>query len=327
MQRAALLPQIPEVGLEPVDALLALERLAVPRDDVDEVDRLELLERVGPLVHVAVDEIRDVVHEKVAGAEHLLLRQVDDEVAAGVAVAKVQEPNLAIAAEERHAIDQRHVRRRHLQLLEAGGECRLHAHLLLQALLRRGVGLVGGAGLQVVDLFGQALQQVGEHALFQHIAGQLPPGELVADDVDAGRKRLIPVGVVVVKVCVDEEAHGLVGNRLELLQHRPARLRRDVGVDNHHLVPVHDDRGVGTDVHRSGADRAVHARHDFGELVRRLWRRRLRVEHEGARDKEGEHQRDSDASHVVRVCLLVTYRAIRWPRRSLTYFSAGPAVA
>ena len=41
VQRRRLLPQVAQVLLEPVNPLLALERLAMARNDVDEIDRLQ----------------------------------------------------------------------------------------------------------------------------------------------------------------------------------------------------------------------------------------------------------------------------------------------
>jgi len=54
---------------------------------VDAVDRPQLLAGVGPLVDVAVDQVRDIVPEQIAGEQHRLLRQVDDDGPAGVAAA------------------------------------------------------------------------------------------------------------------------------------------------------------------------------------------------------------------------------------------------
>ena len=220
VQRTPLLPQIAQVRLEPLHALLALERVAVAGNDVHEVDRFQLLERVGPLVDVAIDQVGDVMHQQIARAQHLLFGQVDDDVATGVAVTEVQQADLAVAAEEGHVIDQRHRRRRHLQIVQAAGERGLHTDLLIEPRLRRCVSFCRRARLHAVELRRQALQQIREHSFLEDVAGQLPPGELVADDVHAWRERLIAARMVVVKMCVDQEAHRLVGDRLQLLQHR-----------------------------------------------------------------------------------------------------------
>ena len=82
----------------------------------------------------------------------------------------------------------------------------------------------------------------------------------------AGGNDLIAVRVVVVKMRVDEEADRLVGDRLQLLQHRAPRFRRDVRIDNHHLVLVDDHRGIRADVHRAGADARCTRRDDLREL-------------------------------------------------------------
>src|SRR5689334_17880486 len=110
MELRRLLPKIAQVRLEPVDALLAGERLPVAGDYVDEIERAQAIERGRPLVDVAVDEIRDLVDEQVAGAHDALLRQIHDDVPGGVAVAEIQEANLAVAAEQRDAIVHRDVR-------------------------------------------------------------------------------------------------------------------------------------------------------------------------------------------------------------------------
>ena len=52
--------------------------------------------------------------QQIAGGDDALLRQVDDDVAGGVAAAEEQDADLARAAVQRHRLRQRHRRRRRL---------------------------------------------------------------------------------------------------------------------------------------------------------------------------------------------------------------------
>src|SRR5258706_15184801 len=113
-----MLPDIAEVFLKPVNPFLAFEGLAVAGDDVDEINRLQLFERIGPLVDVAVNQIRDLVHEEIAGAQDTFLREVHDNVAAGVAAPQIEEPDLSIAAKQGDPVVEGHVGWRRLRLVD-----------------------------------------------------------------------------------------------------------------------------------------------------------------------------------------------------------------
>ena len=166
-----------------------------------------------------------------------------------------------------------------------------------EASLRRRILLRRGAAFQILDLFRHARQEIRKHALLQDVAGELAARELVADDFHRRAKHLIAAGVVIVEVRVHEETHGLVGERLQFLQQHPRGLRRDMRVDDQHIVLIDDNRGVRADVRRPRADGAVDPRRDLRELVRRLWRGRLRVEDETADAEQHDQQRESSAIH------------------------------
>lgn len=101
---------------------------------------------------------------------------------------------------------------------------------------------------------------------------------VVADDVGRRPEYLIPAGVVVVEVRVDQERDRLARDRLDLPHHRAGRLRRNVRVDDQHIVPIDDDGGVRADVHRTCTERAIDAGRDLRERVGGRGRGRLRAE-------------------------------------------------
>ena len=119
-------------------------------------------------------------------------------------------------------------------------------------------------------------EQVPAAAAGRIAGGQPLPRVLVADDLDLGAVDGVAVRVIPVPVGVDDIAHRLGRERLQLLAQRPGAAGRHVGVDDQHVVVVDDDRGVAADGERAGADGVVHARARSGgsrRLCRCRWRR------------------------------------------------------
>src|SRR5258705_11136190 len=92
VQHLRLAPQVAQECLEVRDLLLALERLAVAGHDGFEIDRLQLLEVVRPLVVEAeVEPARRRPFEEAAGGDHLLLPQETHDGGAPRAPARVDQ--------------------------------------------------------------------------------------------------------------------------------------------------------------------------------------------------------------------------------------------
>ena len=68
---------------------------------------------------------------------------------------------------------------------------------------------------------------------------------------------LVAVRVVEMEMRVDDRAHRLVGDALDLVEQHPRRGGRDVIVDQHDVVLVDDDGGVADDRQRACADGVV----------------------------------------------------------------------
>src|SRR5258706_13087198 len=85
-------------------------------------------------------------------------------------------------------------------------------------------------------------------------------------------------------------------------------------VDDEHVVLIDDDCGVRADVRRARTDGAVHTGSDLGELVRRLWRRSLRMEYERRDPEKAEQRNESDAIHGAQYATSRAWRHSQWHR-------------
>src|SRR5690349_5124364 len=104
-----LIPEVAQERLEIRDLFLAFERLSVPGHHGFEVERLQLLQVDGPLIVKA--EVQGAGHrtlEEVTCRDNLLLWQVHNHVCIAVSAPQIEESNLAVAAEHRHVIVERH---------------------------------------------------------------------------------------------------------------------------------------------------------------------------------------------------------------------------
>src|SRR5437899_13009541 len=83
---------------------MALRRdVAVAGDDVREVELLERRERLHPILRVPVADERHPANNGVAGHEHFLLRQVDEDIAVGVRATDDVKLDLTTTLAERRA--------------------------------------------------------------------------------------------------------------------------------------------------------------------------------------------------------------------------------
>ena len=180
-----------------------------------------------------------------------------------------QQPDLAVPAKQRHGIGEGDVGRRRLDLFQLLLVGTSGPDLLRSRALAAGSASDAARASRSAICLGSAATEIDEDRLVQEVAGQLPSGEFVADDVHARTEHLIAVGVIEMEMRVDEEAHRLVGECVDLLEHDPRGFWRDVRVDYHHVVRIDDDRGVGSDVQRTGAHGAVDARADLLKAIRR----------------------------------------------------------
>ena len=73
------------------------------------------------------------------------------------------------------------------------------------------------------------------------------------------------MGVIEMKMGIDDVAHGLVGEVLELFHERPRGGGRHVRVDEQDVVFIDDDAAVASDGQVAGSDRVVDVVTDFVE--------------------------------------------------------------
>ena len=109
VQRLRLAPQVAQERLEVGDLLLLLERLAVAGHDGFEIERLQLLEVVRPLVVEAEVERagRPALRRSRRCAITFSFGRYTIDVGVAVAAAEIEQPNLAVAAEDRQVIRRR----------------------------------------------------------------------------------------------------------------------------------------------------------------------------------------------------------------------------
>jgi len=120
VERDGLVPQVPHVGLQVVDPLPVPVWLAVAGDDPVEVERLQPVERLDPLVDVPVAHVGETGREHVSGDDHAVIRQVDDDIALRVGAPEEVELDLASALIEREPLRERRVGGRGDDLLQLG---------------------------------------------------------------------------------------------------------------------------------------------------------------------------------------------------------------
>ena len=194
----------------------------------------------------------------------LLGRQEGDDVAARVAAAEVQHLNLALALPEYGGLVEGQARQRDLDLLEL-----LEIRLLLSDLCLQPGGIVarrrGRLFLQVGNLAGQVLQALSD--AWNGAAEDVLARVRVRDELDTlavgVHVRLVPLGVIIVPVRVDDVAHRR-GRDLLDLAHECARVRRPVvRIDDDHIIGIDDERPIAADRFTRSRDGRVDA---FGDL-------------------------------------------------------------
>jgi len=87
----------------------------------------------------------------------------------------------------------------------------------------------------------------------------------VADDLDFGRIHLVAVRVVEVPVRVRGVAHGVVGDRAQVLDEGARRRGRNVRIDEEHVRLVNDHAGVRSHNEVARPARVIDPRHDLRE--------------------------------------------------------------
>ena len=283
----------------------------MPGNDDVEVQRLQVLQRLGPLVDVAVAHEGRSAEQHVAGEDQLVLREVDDRVSARVGAADEHDPDLPAAAEERHLVVHRHVGRQRVDLVEVRGVGGEHVAVGLQPLALLVV-------LGRLDLLGEPLQRrrvAGEPTLVGRLlvrAGRhLHPRVLVADDRDVG-ELLVAVGMVPVVVGVDQRRHRLVGDRRNRGDQVAGLGRRHVRVHENHVLVVDDHQGVAVEHLRRGLRQpdAVADLHEAVGVRRRrplLRLERTRREHGGRGERRANRQSKS-MSHRSSLLRSADYR-------------------
>ena len=108
----------------------------------------------------------------------------------------------------------------------------------------------------------------------------------MTNDVDSGIENLIAVGVVEMKMSIDDRTHRLVGDALQLIEQHPRGSGRNVIVHDRHVVVVHDDGGIANYRKRPRSDRVIDALFHFVEpervpIVSRAGRYTLRLRRSG----------------------------------------------
>ncbi len=197
--------------------------------------------------------------EQVAGGHHLLLGQVGDHVAAGVAAAQEEEDDVALLPVEYERAVEGEVGQGQLQGAQLGGV----------GVEVRDLGLELGP-LRRVPALRDPLPS------FHHVAGdlrdlfldprqpemgQVLPGRFRGDDRHLLREGhgvgVVALGVVPVEVGVEHVAHRLARELADLGHERPRRGRPGVGVHHQHSILVGDDRRVAVDGRARPRDRRV----------------------------------------------------------------------
>ena len=193
-----------------------------------------------PLFRIAVVQERHPVDDRVAGGQHLLLRQVDEQVAVGVAPGRAtcswisRPPSCRVVV-----VDTVRVGSAGLSLLSSSQIGLGLLQVGLEARLRRRVGRLGDVVLQLVDLARQrrdlllderhaAVRRVGiasGSAFVRSVAMISSPGLPCGVD-------LVALPVIPVEVRVDDLAHRLLADALDLLVERPRRRGLGVRVDD-----------------------------------------------------------------------------------------------
>ena len=220
------------------------------KDEV-ELQLLEAVEGVEPLVDVAVADVSGAGQNEVAGEDDPLVRQQDDDVAAGVAAAEMEQLDRPVPALEgavdRHPARQGDVGRRRRRLADRHvvrllDTDRVQCLVLLLAVVHR-VRRVLHRGDLVRDVPGEDRGgRLAHHVRHQHLSR-----ELVADDRDVLGERLVPVGVVEVVVRVDQMGDRLVGHLGDRCDQGAGGCGRDVGVDDQGVLVAQDQHRVALD--------------------------------------------------------------------------------
>ena len=125
--------------------------------------------------------------------------------------------------------------------------------------LERALGLLDACGKPVDD------EHLPRTAFLGSSRDELLARIFVADDLDVVTEGLIAMGVIEMKMGIDDVAHGLVGEVLELFHERPRGGGRHVRVDEQDVVFIDDDAAVASDGQVAGSDRVVDVVTDFVE--------------------------------------------------------------
>src|SRR5688500_2969426 len=184
-------------------------QISVPRYEMPDVERLNLLERADPVLDEPVLQRRnDAVDENVAGDEDFVVRQMDQQVTGGVGSTRNHK-------DHSYAVNQQ-FRSGSLGVGQPGGERLRSGERASDRLLHDREPLLAGF----------------ENRLAAHLG---------ADQRGALERRVSQM-VIAVVVCIDDVRHWLVGDLAHGRSDVPAHLGRASGVDKDDALVAYDDR-------------------------------------------------------------------------------------